>query len=204
MAGTGTEASLQMGLMPVAVESELHFDKDDGAMVIAVHNITRVLGRILWAITLCYFSVKMVAPMVTIIETILGGILAVWGVTSKILFWTIVPFHSFFGSGAFPSFVPLADRYIRVTGIIVALTETGSAVGAFLAVFMNGVVLHRFGAKWLLTLSFVWSCLMVASIILMLAMERWVPDRFCPRNRRKTLKKCLYLGMKNHCMNDVT
>ena len=178
MAIAAKDVSIIFGILPVATESKLHMSKREATLVIFLLLITRSVGRAVLGLITRIMSLKIYSIICILLALGLMIVLSTWGVNSSTVFWITVPSHSVFSSAGTPAAYSLCDRYIRLTGSLVALTEIGKSLGSLEALLLNGYILDHFGGKGVLMECLGWSTLIVFGFISIICIGYKIGDRF--------------------------
>ena len=173
------EVSLNMGILPVAVEGNIHFTKQNASLLHSSHHIARTLGRMLIGPVAVLITIKISAVLCSLSAAVSLGLLAFLDTQNPLVYWIIVPLQSFFGSSSTPSMLSLSDRYIQVSGFLIMVSDFGNTAGAFTTVAANGFLLEYTRPIWVLVLAFIWACFVFICIVVVIILGRTVGDRFC-------------------------
>ena len=172
------DSSVRLGLMPVALESELHFSTDTGVMLKAFNFMSRALGRTILGILSHFISIKLYSVVCITLQLFFMALIAFYGIIHPVLFWICVPVHGFFASVALPAAISLFDRYIRITGFILAFSGLSYPLGNAIATYLNGYILEQYNAKWILVEAFGFSVVMFSGVLGITILGNKFGDRF--------------------------
>ena len=146
--------SITIFLYPVAVKSQLHFPTTIAIVLQSVYYTSGTVGRIIFGLLSHYVSIKILVFIEIITQ--LGGFagLAFLGLSAQYMFWIWICSVTFFASPIYPAVMAWADRYIEVTGLVVAVIDTGIGVGVFASSWLSGLIFQRKGSQVLLYFCF--------------------------------------------------
>ena len=174
----GKETSIQFGIMPVAIESDLHFTKDAGAMIKTFNFLARAVGRSILGVISHFISIQLYSSVCMTLQAFIMALIAFLGISHPLVFWICVPVHAVFTSVSGPAAISLFNRYIKITGIILAASDFAYALGNITALVLNGYLLDLYGARWILIEAFGWSLLMFTGFLVVIFFGYKLGDRF--------------------------
>ena len=177
-------ASVHLGLMPVALESELHFSTNSGVLLKSLHFLSTAIGRTILGVLSHFISINLYSLMCMTLQLFFMTLIAFNGVSHPVVFWICVPAHGVFTSVAVPATINLFDRYIRMTGFILASSGMSQPIGNAVAIYLNGYLLEQYDAKCILVEAFSWSVVMLSGVVGMILLGKRFGDRFVEEEKQ--------------------
>ena len=171
--------ALSTFIYPIAVNTKsLQFTSSSGSVVTTLFFTLGMAGRLFWAILSHFISIKFIAFCELTLQVVSFICLALFGLKSQLSFSILVCVCSFFMQPLYPALMAWSNRYIEVTGLVVAVIDTGIGIGYLLSSWISGIVYQRFGAQSILYFSLSCSAVVLAIAILMQVRSSYHGDRF--------------------------
>ena len=178
------DSSVKLGLMPVALESELHFSTNAGVLLKSLNFLSGAIGRTILGVLSHFISINLYSLVCMTIQLFFMALIAFNGVSHPVLFWICVPAHGVFTSVAVPAAINLFDRYIRMTGFILASSGMSQPLGNAVAIYLNGYLLEQYDAKSILVEAFSWSVVILSGVVSMILLGKKFGDRFVEEEKQ--------------------
>lgn len=140
-------------LFTFAVESDLGFTKDEAAYLDSAYWASFTVGRFLSAVVAHWVSVNYMIIFEVFSSAEVLAFLSFKAVETKTMLWVFSCLYSAASAPLFPSGTAWADRYIKVSGIIIAVFDVGFGVAGFILQSLAGHLFTRYNPNSLLYLS---------------------------------------------------
>ncbi|XP_064600759.1 sodium-dependent glucose transporter 1C-like [Liolophura sinensis] len=140
-------------LFTYAVESDLGFTKDEAAYLDSAYWASFTVGRFISAVVAHWVSVNYMIFFEVFASAGVLAFLSFKAVETKTLLWVFSCLYSAASAPLFPSGTAWADRYIKVSGIIIAVFDVGFGVAGFIFQSLAGHLFTRYNPNSLLYLS---------------------------------------------------
>ena len=135
-------------IYPIAVNTtSLKFSSAVGSEITTAYYISATLGRLFWGVLSHCISIKIILFLEICLQLCTVIAFVLFGLSTKLVFVVLLCLCSFFMSPVYPSVMAWTDRYIEVSGLVVAVIDTGIGVGALISTYISGVIFQRFGAQ---------------------------------------------------------
>ena len=155
-------------LFPIAVSvSKLHFTVDDAVILTILYHLALAISRLLAILFLKYIQLDVFFNANMILTVVVGALWAFIGLTNKPAYWVLGPMVSLFFTHAYSLSLAYGNLYIRVTGKMTAILESGSAVSMFVTIWGTAAIFDFMGSKWVLIEFWVCMCLGCSASLLM-------------------------------------
>ena len=167
----GRDRSLPVFLFAIANKG-MGMSKTVSALLLTTYNFIGAASRGLCAVVSKYVRIQIVLFVEVIVGLMLQMYLAFYGLHSDASLWTLTCLLVFFTAPTYPTVMAWADRYIEVTGAVVAMIDIGIGLGGFTALFITGNLFQNHGSQAVLTFALILAVL-VTAVYLPLQLIAW-------------------------------
>ena len=172
VANFGKDSALLTFTLPIAIDPDLplEFTKSNAALLITIASVCACSGRLFFAFLAKLVPIQPIVFIQIMFILVAHVILVVWGLEFMTLYWVGICLYNGFSSPLFPSVIAWADKYVKMTGVALALVNIATGVSTFIFTYCAGYVFDykSNGAAWVMYLSM--GCSVVMGL-LMVAMQ---------------------------------
>ena len=155
-------------LFPIAVSvSRLHFTVDDAVILTVLYHLALAFSRFLAILFLRCIPLDVFFNANMIITVVVGALWAFIGLTNRLAYWVLGPMVSLFFTHSYSLSLAYGNLYIRVTGKMAAILESGLATSMFVTTWGTAAIFDFMGPKWVLIEFWVCMCLGCSASLLM-------------------------------------
>ena len=133
----------------------------NSAVILTTHGFMGAVGRGTSAFISKCLNIKLLLFIQVMTALVLSFCLMFSGMSSAIALAVTSCLLNFMLDPIYPSIMAWADRFIIVTGSVVAIIDIGIGLGEFVALFIAGVFFQNRGSQSILTLCFLLTALVV-------------------------------------------
>ena len=140
------DQALGLYMCPLGVDAGL--TKQTAVWLSFVYNASLLVGRIFSVFMAPFVKVHLMAFVECILILICLMTLVLFStldMDGTIYLWIMVPITGLFIGPNYASLMAWVDRYIEVTGLVVATIDVGIGLGSLLSTWAVGLLIHRYG-----------------------------------------------------------
>ena len=178
LAYVSTNNSMNIFLYPIAMETHLNFTKTSASLLMTTYFAASTAGRFFWGLLSHFIPITVILLLELAFEVGCYTSLASIGLNSLPALWTLACTSAFFMTPVYPTVMAWADRYIKVTGAVVAIIDIGIGSGTFTSSWMSGVIYQRMGAQAFFYWVFACACSLCFILLIMQIVGSIHGDRY--------------------------
>ena len=167
----GRDRALPSFLFAIANKG-MGMSKTVSALLLTTYNLVAAGSRGLCAVVSKYVRIQIVLFVEVMAGLLLQMYLTFYGLHSDAALWTLSCSLVFFTAPTYPTAMAWADRYIEVTGSVVAMIDIGIGLGGFTALFITGNLFQNHGSQAVLKFGLALAVL-VTAVYLPLQLISW-------------------------------
>ena len=141
------DRALSLYVCPMGVDAGL--TKQTAVWLGFVFNMTSLAGRVVSVFLAPWVRVHVMVYVecILIILCLLAlAMLSTFDMPGTLYLWIMIPLIGFIMSPNYASVMAWINRYIEVTGLVVATIDVGIGLGSLLSTWAVGLLLHRYGS----------------------------------------------------------
>ena len=150
----GRDRSLPQFLFAIGHKG-LGMTKNMSALLLTTYSFLSALARGLCAVITRCVPIQIVLLIEISMALLLQMYLVFYGMNSPTSLWLLTCSLVMFTAPTYPTVMAWADRYVEVTGAVVAIIDIGIGLGGFIALVISGSLFQNQGPQAVLTFGFV-------------------------------------------------
>lgn len=175
----GRDRGLSAYLFVIANQGELHLQKSNSAILVIVYIVSSIAGKTFVDIVLSKLLKIQISLFLQIITASYFQLLLLfYGLTDVKSFWILVCLVSFFTGPTLSSFMTWSDRYIEVTGTVVAIIDIALAAGTFGTLWTSGHLYEQSGTVGVFSVGFVSGLMLLTVLVVLQIISHLKGDRY--------------------------
>ncbi|XP_064600994.1 sodium-dependent glucose transporter 1C-like [Liolophura sinensis] len=141
-------------LFTYAMESGIGFSKGEAAYLNTGFFACYAGGRAIMGLLAHKIPVRYVLFSEVYLTAACSAIITFYGYDKRLILWVFSCSLAFFFGPVYPSGMAWVDRYVPLYGVVVAIFDIGSGIGAFISNWMSGYLISNLGPRSLLYFTF--------------------------------------------------
>ena len=140
---------MQLFLFTIAVKTKnIHMSKHTAALFLTTFRICFTCGRLLAGILSHWIPLQVIVMCMIFSELVMHIVMALFALESTTLLWSLSCVTGFMLGPTYPSVISWYNRYVEMTGMLVAVADIGVGFGTTSSTWLSGFLFQYKGPEF--------------------------------------------------------